>query len=215
MTDAETGEGLTDQQIRDEVVNLFLAGYDTTAATLTWALALLLRHPQELMRLRTEVDEVLAGRTPTFADATRLVYTRMVVHETLRLRPAAWQVPRIAIEDDVIDGYAIPAGTVVIPLIYMIHRHPEHWSAPEEFDPQRFTPGRSDTRHHFSYIPFGAGQRTCIGKDFSLLESQLVLSSVFSRFTLEPTTSALPQPRMSATLKMHGTVSVRLKRRAP
>src|SRR6266498_1544434 len=185
--DAETGEGMTDQQLRDEVTTLFLAGYETTSLTLSWAFDYLVRRPEIMQKLQAEVDSVLGNRPPTFADLPKLTYTRMVLQETLRLRPSAWQVMRTAIEDDEIDGYPIPAGTNLVALIYMCHHHPAEWPNPEEFDPERFAPENSERRHKLAWMPFGAGQRMCIGKDFALMEGQLALAMTAQRYQMLPT----------------------------
>jgi cytochrome P450 len=157
MVDDETGEGMTDQQLRDEVATLFLAGYETTSIALTWAWDFLVHRPEVMEKLQEEVDAALGDRLPTFADLMKLPYSRMILQETLRIRPPAWQLPRTAIEDDEIDGFSMPAGTTVTGLIYMCHYHPDEWENPEVFDPERFQPEKSEKRHKFAYMPFGAG----------------------------------------------------------
>ena len=214
MVDDETGEGMTDQQLRDEVTTLFLAGYETTSIALAWAWDFLTHHPDVMEKLQAEVDAVLGDRMPTFADLMKLPYSRMILNETLRIRPAAWQLPRTAIDDDEIDGYLIPAGTTITGLIYMCHYHPEEWDNPEVFDPERFQPDRAEKRHKFAYMPFGAGQRKCIGMDFALMEGQLALAMVAQRYRLSKTTENLAEPQLSTTLRPKGGVVVRLEKRA-
>src|SRR6266498_1275324 len=211
--DAETGEGMTDQQLRDEVTTLFLAGYETTSLTLSWAFDYLVYRPEIMQKLQAEVDAVLGNRPPTFADLPKLTYTRMILQETLRLRPSAWQVMRTAIEDDEIDGYPIPAGTNLVALIYMCHHHPAEWPNPEEFDPERFAPENSERRHKLAWMPFGAGQRMCIGKDFALMEGQLALAMTAQRYQMIKTSDPHARPQLSATLRPEGGVKVKLLKR--
>jgi cytochrome P450 len=207
------GHTLTDIQLRDEVMTFFLAGYETTNLALTWAVHYLTQQPELMRQAQAEVDQVLGGRAPTFADLAQLSYLRKVVQETLRLRPPFWQITRTAVADDQIDGYAIPAGTLVVSLIYAAHQHPEIWDAPERFDPERFTNEQVDGRHKLAWMPFGAGQRQCIGRDFLIMEAQIVLAMILQRYTLEalPGHTAALQP--SGTLKAQGGVLVRLQRR--
>jgi cytochrome P450 len=210
MVDAETGEQMTDQQLRDEAITLFLAGYETTSVALSWAYELLTRHPEAMAKLTAEVDVVLGDRLPTFADLPALPYASMVVQESMRLRPPAWWLPRLAIEDDEIDGYAIPAGTNVAVLMYGIHHNPEHWENPEQFDPERFSAERSATRHKFAWVPFGAGQRQCIGKDFAMMEAPLILAMIAQRYEVKAAPGQVAAPRMSGTLKPQGNIVVEL-----
>jgi cytochrome P450 len=210
MVDDETGEQMTDQQLRDEAITLFLAGYETTSVALSWAYELLTRHPEVMARLTAEVNAVLGDRLPAFADLPALSYTSMVVQETMRLRPPAWWLPRTAIEADEIDGFTIEAGTNVAVLMYAIHHHPEHWENPDQFDPERFSAERSATRHKFAWVPFGAGQRQCIGKDFALMEAPLILAMIAQRYEVTAVPGHLPAPRMSGTLKPQGNIFVNL-----
>jgi cytochrome P450 len=211
--DAETGEGMTDQQLHDEVTTLFLAGYETTSVTLAWAFDYLVHHPEMMQKLQMEVDSVLGKRRPTFTDLANLPYTRMVLQETLRHRPAGWQVMRTAVEDDEIDGYRIPAGSNVVALIYMCHHHPEEWSNPEEFDPERFLPERSERRHKLAWMPFGAGQRMCIGRDFALMEGQLALAMTAQRYQITQAGEPRPRLQLASTLRPAGGVKVKLAKR--
>ena len=215
MVDDETGEGMTDQQLRDEVTTLFLAGYETTSIALTWAFDFLAHNPEMMEKLRAEVDTVVGGdRLPSFADLPKMPYSRMILQETLRIRPSAWQLPRTAIEDDEIDGHFIPAGTNLIGLIYMCHYHPDEWTNPEVFDPERFQPDKSEKRHKFAYMPFGAGQRKCIGMDFALMEGQIALAMVAQRYTLTKTSDTLAEPQLSTTLRPKGGVVVKVEKRS-
>ncbi len=180
--DEETGEAMSDVQLRDEVITLLLAGHETTAITLTWALYVLTQEPAVEARLYEEVVSVLRGASPTVEDIRRLPYTRMVIEETMRLYPPAWGLPREAIQEDEIGGYHIPGRSLVALNQFLTHRHPDFWEDPERFDPERFTPERSSGRPTFAYFPFGGGQRVCIGSQFALMEATLVLAMLVQRY---------------------------------
>lgn len=183
--DEETGATMTDEQLRDEVMTLMLAGHETTALALSWAFYLLSQHPQVRERLETEVDAVLGDRTPTMEDIPALTYTAQVLDEVLRLYPPAYLLSRFTIADDVVGGYDLPAGSVLSLSPYVTHRHPEFWPEPESFDPDRFTPQRQAERPRFAYFPFGGGPRQCIGNRFALTEAILVLAMVTQQFRLD------------------------------
>ena len=194
---------MTDKQLRDEAVTLFLAGHETTALALSWTLYLLSGHPEVEARLREEIHTVLAGRLPTLADLPRLTYTRQVLEESLRFYPPAWLTERKAIQDDVLNGYHIPAGTTLAITQYVTHRHPDFWENPEVFDPDRFSPERSAGQHPYAYIPFGGGPRLCIGKNLALLETHLGLAALIQRyrFEMEPGWKVDWEPELSLRLK--------------
>lgn len=212
LVDAETGAQMTDQQLRDEAVSLVLAGYETTSITLAWLGQLLTQHPAVLAKLQAEVDG-LDGRRPTFADLPSLRYAGMVVQEALRLYPAAWVFPRQAEADDVLDGHAIKAGTVIAITPYSIHRNPELWDEPERFDPERFTPERSAGRHRHAWLAFGLGQHQCLGKDFALMEAQLILALLLQRYGIEEVPGRTAEPELSSTLRPKGGVWIALTQR--
>lgn len=213
MVDEESGETMTDQQLHDEVLTFFLAGYETTSLALTWVLHFLTQHPDVMTKLQTEVDTVLQGRTPTFADLGALSYTRMVLQETMRIRPPSWWLPRTAVADDEIDGYAISAGTTVVSFTYGVHHNPTIWSDPERFDPERFRPERIAQQHKLAWAPFGAGQRQCIGRDFSIMEAQIILAMLVQRYTLTDKPRPLAQPQLSTTLRPKGGVTINVAKR--
>jgi len=199
--DEQTGEGMSDKQLRDEVVTLFLAGHETTANALTWASYLLSTHVAIARRLQAEVDETLQGRTPTASDLPKLPYTRMVIDETLRLYPPAWITNRRAIGDDTVCGYRIPADATVSISPYVTHRDPRLWENPEGFDPDRFAPERSAGRPHYAYFPFGSGPRQCIGKGFALMESMLVVALLAQRYELHLVPGRKVETEALATLR--------------
>jgi cytochrome P450 len=185
MRDADTGEGLSDRQARDEVVTIFFAGHETTAATMSWAFYLLSKHPEVEERLRAEVRNVLNGRAPAFSDLPKLVYMQQVINEVLRLYPAAYLFAREAIVDDVLDGYAIPVNTLIFLSPFVGHRDPKFWPDPERFDPERFTPEEVARRSRHVYYPFGEGPHVCIGNNFAVMEMQLILAMALRRFRLQ------------------------------
>jgi len=211
--DGDTGKPLTDREVRDEVLTLFLAGHETTALTLTWLLTFLDGRPNVLARMRAEVDDVLRGRDPTFEDIAKLPYLRQVVEETLRLRPAAPLIPRNVVQDDVVDGYRLRRGEVVFLFFWGTHRHPAFWPEPEKFDPDRFSPERSKERHSYSFIPFSAGPRTCIGNMFSLVESSVLLAQLLNRFDLEVLPCGQVRPLAMATMRPSRPVRIVLRPR--
>ncbi|MEZ4380948.1 MAG: cytochrome P450 [Nannocystaceae bacterium] len=211
--DADTGERMSDTQLLDEAVGIFVAGYETTALGLAWAIHALLQNPSVMARLEAEVDAALGDRPLTYADLARMPYTRQVLLESLRLYPPASWLPRVAVADDVIDGVRIPAGATVILPIYTWHRHPDMWADPERFDPSRFEPERASRRHSFAYAPFGGGQRLCIGKELALLEGQAALAAIFRRFRLAPVDDRVVRAIPSATLTPQGGVWARLRGR--
>jgi len=178
----EDGQGMSDQQLRDEVMTFLLAGHETTALALTWSFYLLARDPQAFARVREEAQRELAGRAPGADDLSRLPYAGMVVEEALRLYPPAWLFERQANQDDVIEKYRVPKDALLIICPYVLHRHPAFWDHPERFDPERFTAERSAQRPRFAYLPFGGGPRQCIGNQFALMEARLVLAMVAQEF---------------------------------
>ncbi|MFY0566911.1 cytochrome P450 [Archangium lansingense] len=211
--DTESGERMTNAQLRDEAVSLFVAGYETTAVGLAWAFHLMTRHPEVFQRLRTEVDEVLGQRVPGFADLRPLTHARNVLQESLRLYPPAYWIPRTATEEDEIDGYRIPAGKMVVAFTYIIHHNPDVWEQPERFDPDRFTPERSEGRHKQAWIPFGAGQRLCIGREFSLMEGQLILARIAQRYDVSAIPGREARIHIGTSIRAKNGVWVHLKAR--
>lgn len=198
--DADTGETMTDVQIRDEVMTFILAGHETTSNALSWAWYSLSLHPAVRRRLEEEVDAAFDD-APTLETLGELTYTEMVFDETTRLYPPAWTVERTPTEDDVIGGYTIPAGSIVMTAPYFVHRNPRVWENPLGFDPERFAPGAGESRHRFAHFPFGGGPRMCPGADFAVMESKVVLSMVARRFRLEGVPGARVKPEGSITLR--------------
>lgn len=184
--DAEgDGTGMTDEQLRDEVLTLFLAGHETTANALTWTLYLLSQYPEVEAKLQAEVDATLNGRVPTVADMPQLKYAEMVLAESMRLYPPAWVIGRRNKEAYQIGNYLIPPRSIFIMSQYVTHRDPRFFDQPEVFDPQRWTPEARSLRPKFSYFPFGGGPRLCIGESFAWMEGILVLVTVIQRWKLQ------------------------------
>jgi cytochrome P450 len=182
--DEDDGGSMTDQQARDEAMTLFIAGHETTANALTWALYLLATHPPAEARLLEELDSALAGRAPTFADLPRLPYTNQVINETMRLYPPAWTITREAQAPVEIGGYTIPAGSIVLMSQYVVQHDPRWWPGPDSFQPERFAPGWEERVPKYAYFPFGGGPRVCIGNQFAQMEAALLLATLASRVHL-------------------------------
>jgi cytochrome P450 len=190
-TDPETGEPLTDAGIRDELVLFLLAGHDTTATTLTYALWALGQHPDMQQKVYDEVTQI-PDRELTPDDVPRLEYTTKVLHETLRLCPPGAAVARVAMQDVEVDGYRVEAGTVILVGIYAMHRDPTLWDQPLEFRPDRFERENSKNRDRWQYLPFGAGPRSCIGDHFAMLEATLALATIVRKTEIHSVTEHFP-----------------------
>jgi cytochrome P450 len=176
--------GMSDEQIRDEVLTIFLAGYETVANALAWTWMLLGQNPEAEAKLHVELDRVLGGRLPALDDLSELKYTEMVLAESMRLYPPAWAMGRQATRDVALGPYLLPAGTYFFFSQYIIQRSAEHYPDPLRFDPERFTPERKAARSKFVYFPFGAGGRQCIGESFAWMEATLVLATIAQRWRL-------------------------------
>ena len=200
-TDDENGAKMDDQQLRDEVMTVFGAGHETTAVTLTWAFYVLSQHPDVEAKLHEELDRVLGGRKPTFADLPNLVYTDKVIKETMRLYPPAWGVTREAIEPVNVGGYDLAKGALIMVNIYGIHRDARFFENPLRFDPERWTPENEKKMHKYQYFPFGAGPRICIGNSFAMMEARLVLATLAQRYRMELAEGQIVEPERMFTLR--------------
>jgi cytochrome P450 len=210
--DAATGEAMSDAQLRDEVMTLMIAGHETTANALAWLWYLLDRHPDEQERLRVELVAATGGSAPTVEDLPNLPRMKAVIQETLRLYPPVWMFDRRALGPDDLGGTKVDKGDLVIFCPYAIHRLPELWPDPEAFRPERFEAGREEQKNKFAYLPFSAGPRTCIGNSFAMIESQIIVGTLLSRFRarLADPSPITPQPRV--TLRTSRPVILRLER---
>lgn len=208
--DPETGEGMDDKLIRDQLVTLFVAGLDTTAVTLTWLLYLLDEHPEVDAKLRAEVERVLEGRSPRVEDLPKLSYTKQVIQETMRLYPPAWIFPRFAENAEVVGDRHIAPGTSLLISPWLTHRDPQSWENPDTFDPDRFSAERSAGRSRFAYIPFGVGGRQCIGNHFAMMEAQIATALLVQRYTAKRAPGAPVVPASTSTLKPKGGLKMQL-----
>lgn len=209
----ENGAGMSDKQLRDEIMTILLAGHETTACTLAWAWYLIAMNPLAAGKLKRECDLTLPSRRPVASDLGKFTYANLVLSETMRLYPAVWLIPRKAIEPDVVAGFAIPPGADVIISPYALQRHPSYWNRPNEFLPERFEEIVNNRLDPDVYIPFGAGPRSCVGKNMALLEAQLILIMVTQKYCLKLATDRdiVPIPlltlRPATDLMMHVSLS--------
>ncbi|PXX71326.1 cytochrome P450 [Nocardia tenerifensis] len=216
---------MSPKQVRDEMVTFLLVGHDTTAYSLAWTLSLLSNHPEARERLVAEVDTVLGGRRPTPADLDELTWTSAVIEEAMRLYPPSWLIERQAAADDMLGGYAVPAGSTIYVAPYLLHHDPKSWPNPEGFDPRRFLPenrafvypaadGSTQTaRPRYAYLPFGAGQRQCIGLGFARVQAKLILAMLTQRYTFDLAAGARIVPEHTLTLRPKDGLPMILRRR--
>lgn len=200
---------MSDRQLRDELVTLFLAGHETTAIALSWTFLLLSKNPEARERLARELAETLVGRVPSVADFPRLRYTDAVVREAMRLYPPAYVIGREALADCEIAGYRVKAGTTIYFSPWVLHRDARWFDRPEEFRPERWMDGLSARLPKYVYLPFGGGPRICIGERFAMMELILVLAAIARRWRLEMA-GPDPVPLPSITLRPEGGVPMRL-----
>lgn len=210
----EDGTRMTPKQLRDEVMTLFIAGHETTAVTLAWLWHLLSQHPRVEERLIEELRSVLGGRAPTPDDLPRLPYLDAVIHEVLRLYPAAYILQRTSVEPFDLAGYHFPANTTVIMSQWIMHRDQRYFDAPDEFRPERWLNGLENRLPAYAYFPFGGGPRRCIGQIFALMEAALVAATLAQRFRFveRQGTKVVPEPLV--TLRARGGVPMTVKIRA-
>jgi cytochrome P450 len=211
--DEDSGARMSDRQLRDEMMTLFLAGHETTATALTWAWYLVSQHPEVEARLLGELDRVLQGRPPTAADLPNMPYTEMVVREVMRLYPPAPGVAREPIEDVRIGNFTVPKGSLITVNTYALHRDPRFFEDPERFDPERFARGWEERIPRYAYLPFGGGPRVCIGNGFATMEARLILATVAQRrqLTLEPRQDIVAMQLV--TVRPRNGIRMRLKQR--
>jgi cytochrome P450 len=211
--DQETGARMSNEQLRDEMMTLFLAGHETTANLMTWTWFLLSRHPEAEAALFEQLDRVLQGRPPAIADLPALPQTEMIVREALRLYPPAPGVAREPIEDVSIGGYAVPKGSLISVNAFAMQRDARFFPEPERFDPGRFAPGWEQRISRYAYLPFGGGPRVCIGNGFALMEARLILATLAQRwrFTLEPGQDV--RPMQLVTVRARDGIRMRVRTR--
>lgn len=204
---------MSDQQLRDEIKSLILAGHETTSLALSWSFYLLSRHPEAQAKLQAEVDAVLGGRLADAADLPRLVYTRMVFYEAMRLYPPVPVVTRRAVKADSMEGIEVAAGEKIVLVPYVTHRHPDLWKDPDAFDPERFAPDKVDEIPDGAWLPFLVGRRACLGEHFALLEGIAALAGMVSRYRIERVDNDPIETRPISTLRLARPLMVRVGRR--
>jgi cytochrome P450 len=201
-TDVEgDGTGMTDQQLRDEVMTLFLAGHETTANLLTWTWYLLSQHPEAESKLHSEIDETLEGHVPSSDDFVNLKYSEMVLAEAMRLYPPAWAIGRRAIKDYPLGEYEVPARSIILMSPFVMHHDSRYYPDPFRFDPERWRPEIRESRPKFSYFPFGGGPRVCIGEGFAWMEGVMLLATLAQRWRLSLLPGQKIEPRPMITLR--------------
>lgn len=210
----EDGGAMPDLQVRDEVMTIFLAGYETIANALTWTWYLLSQNPQVEKKVQAEVDAVLGGRDATYEDFPNLRYTEMVLAESMRLYPPAWAMGRLALEDFELGPYFLPKGSTVFLCQYVMHRDPRFFPDPERFDPERWTPEAKTSRPRFSYFPFGGGARQCIGESFAWMEGILILATLARRWRLRLVPGHPVEPQPLITLRPKYGMKMTIEERA-
>jgi cytochrome P450 len=208
------GQPMSDEQVRDEAVTLFLAGHETTATALSWAFYMLGRRPDIYARARAEVDAVLGERPATVVDLPRLPYCMQVIKETMRLYPPAYVLTRAALRDVEIGGVRVRKGQTVLLSPYTMHRRPDYFPEPQRFDPERFTPENEKKLPRHAYMPFGAGPRICVGNHFALMEAHLLLATLVQRVTFELVPGQRIRPNPKVTLRQKTGCRLIVHRRA-
>jgi cytochrome P450 len=200
----ENGNALSNEAVRDEAAVLFMAGYETTANTMAWALFILSQTPQHEATLCGEVRSALMGYPPTLADLPKLKFTRAVIEETLRLYPPVPLLPREALQEENFQGHAIPRGSLIYVVPWLLHRHKKLWDRPDHFDPSRFLPDQVKTISKFAYIPFSVGPRVCAGMTFALTEAILCLATIAQEFSMKLMPGHVVEPICRLTLRPAG-----------
>lgn len=212
--DEQSGTSMNRREVRDQVLTIFVAGHETTALALMWTWYLLAMHPAHEARLHAELDRVLGGREPEWADGSKLVYTRMVIQESMRLYPAVHTLAfRQALEADTICGIEIPPRALITIMPWLLHRHREYWENPDRFDPERFAPEAVAGRDRLVYLPFGFGPRICIGASFAMTEAVLLLATLAQRFRLKLVPGHPVEPLAMFTLRAKQGIKMAMERR--
>jgi cytochrome P450 len=209
----ETGQPLTDQEIRDQAFTLLITGHETSANALSWTLFLLSRHPEIAQAVQNEIDAVLGQKTPTLFDIQKLPYLKRALQESMRLYPPVWAVARHIESDDVIDGYVLSQHAYLMVSIYSLHRHPEFWKEPDRFNPDRFLPQNAEKQHKYAYLPWGAGPHMCIGREFAMLEMLIVLAMLFQKYRFELVPGHPVEPEAIITLRPKFGIQMKLYER--
>lgn len=211
--DEDTGEGMDNKQLRDEILTIFVAGHETTQISLGWTFYLLSQNPEKLAVLQNEIDNELKGKLPSPENCRNLKYLKQVIEESMRCFPPAWIMGRRSIGSDVIDGYEIPGMTNVVMPIYVVHHDENIWENPYDFIPERFAPENIKDKHKFAYFPFGGGPRLCIGNNFAIQEMQIALIMILQRFNVEVDSSFKPELEPLVTLRQKNEIYATVSKR--
>lgn len=212
--DEQNGQRMTDLQLRDEVLVILLAGYETISNALSWTWYMLSNHPKVEEVFHAELDRVLGGRAPTLADVDQLVYTRMILAETLRMYPPVWFLDRRALADYEVGGYHVPAGSTVLMSQWLVQHDAKYYPEPFRYDPMRWTPEAQASRPKFCYFPFGAGPRLCIGEAFAWMEGVLLLATLGQSWFVRVRTDEQVVPQPGLNLRPKGGITVRIHARS-
>lgn len=216
LSQDEEGHGMSDAEVRDQLVTLFIAGHETTSNALSWTWYLLSQNPHVEAKLHAELDRVLAGRTPTLADLRELPYTSMVLKESMRIYPPAWTLNlRKTKEATTLGDYRVEPGDVIMVSPYAIHHNPRLYPEPHKFDPERFAPEQEAQRHRYAYIPFGGGPRVCIGNSFATMEAELIIATIAQRYQMQFVGTAPVERQAQITMSPKGGLPMRIHPRTP
>ncbi len=205
-------DAMDDTQLRDQILNLFLAGFETSASAMSWVFLLLAKYPDTTRRIIEEVEQVVGDGPMEYAHLAKLEYLGWVLNESMRLYPPIWTNERVAQDDDEIDGYHIPKGTMVASSMWLLHHNPDIWTRPNRFEPERFSPERSKGRHKHAFVPFGLGPRTCVGNHFATMQSKVMVATLVRRFAVD-VHSTNAKPQAAVTLRPTGGLPGRLRPR--
>jgi len=212
VEDTDTKERMSDTQIRDEVITIYLAGHETTANAMAFTFYLLAKHPDAAQRIAAEVKQVFGEGAITYEALNKLEFTTMVIKESMRLFPPAWAITREVAKDDVIDGYLLKKGDSVVMSPYIIQRQEQYWEEPEAFKPERFAADKAKSIHRYAYFPFGGGARLCIGNNFAMMEMQIILAMVCGKFNFTIPESFKFELEALVTLRPKNGVQVRVEK---
>jgi len=207
----DTGELMSDETVSVEILQLLVAGNETSTTAAAWAFYLLAKHPEHIPMIREEIETVFADKAIDYAGLFKLTYTIAVLDEAMRMRPPFWMIDREALKDDEFRGVKIPAGTTVVPYIYGVHHNAEVWKDPETFDPGRFNPQLKEKTHAFAHIPFGGGPRVCIGQNMAKMQILLVMSAIIRKYDFELTDTKQMEMHAMMLLKPEGIINMRFK----
>ncbi len=213
--DEQDGGQMTNKQVKDEAMTLFVAGHETTANALAWTFYLLGQHPEVEQKLAAEIAATLQGRLPTLADLPKMPYLEMVIKESMRMYAPAWITSREAQEDFELDGYTIPKGSTLMMSMYVVHHDSRYWDQPDAFRPERFSAANEENIPKYAYFPFGGGPRVCIGNQFAMMEAELVTATILQRYQL----ALLPNQQIKlnplVTLRPEPDIQMRISQREP